>query len=508
MGCTNSIEEKKFQRTEKRRVTQSKNKDIRKNYEFISMLGNGSFGKVRLYRDKNYKELLFAIKTLKKEGISSYHFKALKKEVDILSNMDHPNIVKYFGIFEDDHFIHIVMEYLKGHDLSKMISLKNYTDFGENQIGQIIHQLLKALSFIHSKKIIHRDIKPENILFSDKRNLFSLKLIDFGLATFSEQEKKTVGTPLYMSPEMIDGNGTYVSDIWSVGVIVYQMLTGKLPFQGDDKDNNELLYQNIKKEKYNLENLNEIDCSQDIKDFIEKALQKDIKLRMNVEEALNHPWIKKFRETSLDPSLLNEDTIQLFINFSKKPALQKEIYYFLAKICNEADITKYKNIFNFFDINNKGALSKDDLKNGLEKNKIEIDEETLEIIFKGLAFHNGEKISYSEFLSAMVSSKEFNKEEKIESVFNLLKENEQNKNYITYDSLENAAKALKLNINKERIRHCFKKLNGYISLDKFHKLILDEVNDNTISDDLNYLETVTNTNKSKRFSRLSSKKGN
>ena len=429
MGCTNSIEEKKFQRTEKRRVTQSKNKDIRKNYEFISMLGNGSFGKVRLYRDKNYKELLFAIKTLKKEGISSYHFNALKKEVDILSNMDHPNIVKYFGIFEDDHFIHIVMEYLKGHDLSKMISLKNYTDFGENQIGQIIHQLLKALSFIHSKKIIHRDIKPENILFSDKRNLFSLKLIDFGLATFSEQEKKTVGTPLYMSPEMIDGNGTYVSDIWSVGVIVYQMLTGKLPFQGGDKDNNELLYQNIKKEKYNLENLNEIDCSQDIKDFIEKALQKDIKLRMNVEEALNHPWIKKFRETSLDPSLLNEDTIQLFINFSKKPALQKEIYYFLAKICNEADITKYKNIFNFFYINNKGGLEKIDLKEGLEKNNINIDEDTLDIIFDGLDFHNNGKIYYSEFLAAMVSSKDFNKEEKIKSVFNLLRENEQNNNY-------------------------------------------------------------------------------
>ena len=94
--------------------------------------------------------------------------------------MDHPNIVKYFGIFEDDFFIHIVMEYLKGQDLCKIISLKNYTDFGENNMGQIIHQLLKALSFIHSKNIIHRDIKPENILFSDKRNLFSLKLIDFG----------------------------------------------------------------------------------------------------------------------------------------------------------------------------------------------------------------------------------------------------------------------------------------------------------------------------------------
>ena len=509
MGCTNSEEEKdkpNFKRQNKRRVTESKNKDIRKNYEFISMLGNGTFGKVRLYRDKNYKELLFAIKTLKKEGISSYQFNLLKREVDILSNMDHPYIVKYFGIFEDEHFIHIVMEYLKGHDLSKIISLKDYNDFNENQMGQIIHQLLKALSFIHSKNIIHRDIKPENILFSDKRNIFSLKLIDFGLATFSEQEKKIVGTPMYMSPEMIDGNGTYVSDIWSVGVVVYQMITGKLPFDGGEGDDNQILYEHIKTKEYNKEKLNNVKCSEDVMDFIDKALQKDIKKRMTVEEALNHPWIKKFNINSLDPSLINNDSIQLFLNFSKKPALQKEIYYFLAKISNENDIAIYKNIFNFFDMNNKGALSKEDLKEGLEKNKIKIDEETLDIIFDGLDFHNSGKIYYSEFLAAMVSSKDFNKEEKIISVFNLLRENEQNDNYITYDSLENAAKALNLNINKERIKHCFKKLNGYISLEKFQILILDDNSEEKMSDIINYMPTISNGDKLKKNHTLTRKK--
>ena len=509
MGCTNSEEEKdkpNFKRQNKRRVTESKNKDIRKNYEFISMLGNGTFGKVRLYRDKNYKELLFAIKTLKKEGISSYQFNSLKREVDILSNMDHPYIVKYFGIFEDEHFIHIVMEYLKGHDLSKIISLKDYNDFNENQMGQIIHQLLKALSFIHSKNIIHRDIKPENILFSDKQNIFSLKLIDFGLATFSEQEKKIVGTPMYMSPEMIDGNGTYVSDIWSVGVVVYQMITGKLPFDGGEGDDNQILYEHIKTKEYNKEKLNNVKCSEDVKDFIDKALQKDIKKRMTVEEALNHPWIKKFNINSLDPSLINNDSIQLFLNFSKKPALQKEIYYFLAKISNENDIAIYKNIFNFFDMNNTGALSKEDLKEGLEKNKIKIDEETLDIIFDGLDFHNSGKIYYSEFLAAMVSSKDFNKEEKIISVFNLLRENEQNDNYITYDSLENAAKALNLNIYKERIKHCFKKLNGYISLEKFKKLILDDNSEEKMSDSINYMPTISNGDKLKKNHTLTRKK--
>ena len=501
MGCTNSEEDhdkSQIRRQNKRRVTESKNKDIRKNYEFISMLGNGSFGKVRLYRDKNYKELLFAIKTLKKEGITSYHFSLLKQEVDILSNMDHPNIVKYFGIFEDDYFIHIVMEYLKGQDLSKIISLKNYTDFNENQMGQIIHQLLKALSFIHSKNIIHRDIKPENILFSDKRNIFSLKLIDFGLATFQEQEKKTAGTPMYMSPEMVDGNGTYVSDIWSVGVVVYQMVTGKLPFDGGENDENQILYEHIKNDEYNKEKLNNVECSDDVKDFIDKALQKDIKKRMTVQEALNHPWIKKFNVNSLDPSLLNENTIQLLLNFSKKPALQKEIYYFLAKISNENDIAIYKNIFNFFDMNNKGGLSKNDLKEGLEKNKIDIDEDTLDIIFDGLDFHNNGKIYYSEFLAAMVSSKDFNKEEKIISVFNLLKENEQNNNYITYDSLENAAKALNLNINKERIKHCFKRLNESINLEKFQKIILDEVSEEQMEENINNMPTISNGCKPKK----------
>ena len=501
MGCTNSEEDhdkSQIRRQNKRRVTESKNKDIRKNYEFISMLGNGSFGKVRLYRDKNYKELLFAIKTLKKEGITSYHFSLLKQEVDILSNMDHPNIVKYFGIFEDDYFIHIVMEYLKGQDLSKIISLKNYTDFNENQMGQIIHQLLKALSFIHSKNIIHRDIKPENILFSDKRNIFSLKLIDFGLATFQEQEKKTAGTPMYMSPEMVDGNGTYVSDIWSVGVVVYQMVTGKLPFDGGENDENQILYEHIKNDEYNKEKLNNVECSEDVKDFIDKALQKDIKKRMTVQEALNHPWIKKFNVNSLDSSLLNENTIQLLLNFSKKPALQKEIYYFLAKISNENDIAIYKNIFNFFDMNNKGGLSKNDLKEGLEKNKIDIDEDTLDIIFDGLDFHNNGKIYYSEFLAAMVSSKDFNKEEKIISVFNLLKENEQNNNYITYDSLENAAKALNLNINKERIKHCFKRLNESINLEKFQKIILDEVSEGQMEENINNMPTISNGCKPKK----------
>ena len=442
MGCSNTNEEPKFQRSNKRRVTQSKNKDIRKSYEFISMLGNGSFGKVRLYRDRNYKDLLFAIKTLKKEGIPPYQFNLLKSEVTILSNLDHPNIVKYFGTFEDESYIHIVMEYLKGHDLDKIITLKKYTGFDEKNMCQIIQQLLKALSFIHSKNIIHRDIKPENILFSNKKNYSSLKLIDFGLATFSKQDHKSVGTPFYMSPETIEGNSCVLSDIWSVGVIVYQMLTGKLPFETDEKNSNEELYKKIKNDDYNKEYLDDIDCSEEAKDFIDKSLQKDISLRLTTQEALNHPWIHKFCEKKNETDLVNNDSIKILLEFARKTPLQKEIYYFIAKVSNENDIATLKKFFNQFDINNMGSLTYEEIKEGFQRNGLEIEEDILEEIFEGLDFHKVGKINYSNFLSAMVSSHNYQKDEKLESVFNLLKENETQ--YITFESLLNAMKALNL----------------------------------------------------------------
>ena len=318
----------------KRRVIQPVNTDIRKNYEFISMLGHGAFGKVRLYRDKNYKDLLFAIKTLKKEGIPQYQFNLLKSEVSILSDLDHPNIVKYFGTFEDDYYIHILMEYLKGHDLNKIIALKKYTKFEEKDMAKIIEQLLKALSFIHSKQIVHRDIKPENILFNNKKDYSTLKLIDFGLAT-TKRDKKHVGTPLFMSPEMVNGESCPKSDIWAVGIIVYLMLTGTYPFKvdQDDENNNEenndnsnnILYEKIKKKDYDRNIL--LDFSPEVQDFIDGCLNKSINNRFDSQECLSHPWIKK-NCTINDINIIGNEEKNILFDFIKKSILQKEIYYF------------------------------------------------------------------------------------------------------------------------------------------------------------------------------------
>ena len=475
MGCSESPKTDEKSKTEKlkNRISQSKNVDVRKNYEFIMMLGNGAYGKVRLYRDRNYKELLFAIKTLKKEGIPQYQFQLLKSEVNILSNLDHPNIVKYFGVFEDDYYVHIVMEYLKGYDLYKIITLKKYTGFDEKDMCEIILQLLKALSFIHSQNIIHRDIKPENILFANKRDYTSLKLIDFGLATNSKKDTKSVGTPFYMAPEMIDGSSHPQSDIWSVGIIVYLMLTGKYAFEAKKDEN---LYDKIKNDEIDMEPLDESECSEEAKDFIKKCLKKNYQERMTTAECLEHAWINKFC-IKKNSNLLNDDTVDTLLDFANKNALQKEIYYFIAKISSENDINKLKQFFNQLDVDNSGTLTIEEVEKAFKEIDIDITDEELKLIWDGLDFHKDGQVNYSEFLAAMVSSYNFQKEEKLWSVFNLFKEGNKNKNYITYDSLFNAAKALNLNINESEIKKCFEKYNEEIDFEKFKKLILDSENE-------------------------------
>ena len=361
------------------------------------------------------------------------------------------------------------MEYLKGYDLYKIIALKKYTGFDEKDICEIIYQLLQALSFIHNQNIIHRDIKPENILFASKKDYSTLKLIDFGLSVYMNKSKSIVGTPYYMAPEMTEGHSYPQSDIWSLGVIVYLSLTGKYPFEAKDNEN---LFQIIKTKEINLEPLNESDCSDEGKDFIIKCLTKDYNKRMTTSECLNHAWITKFC-IKKNSNLINSDTVDTLLDFAKKNALQKEIYYFLAKISTEKDLEKLKNFFMQLDVDNSGTLTRDEIEKAFKEIDIGITEEELKQIWEGLDFHQDGQINYSEFLAAMVSSFNFQKEEKLWSVFNLFKENSGNKNYITYESLNNAAKALNLNINENEIKKCFEKYNEEIDFETFKKLIMN-----------------------------------
>lgn len=474
MGCGTSNETKEKEvENKKKQVSQFSNYNIKKNFEFISMLGNGAFGKVRLYRDKNYKELLFAIKTMKKKGIDKNSFQLLKTEVKILSELDHPNIVKYFGTFEDEYYIHILMEFLRGYDLYKIISLKDYTGIDEKEMSNIIYYLLKALLFIHSKNIVHRDLKPENILFSNKDDYSTLKLIDFGLATniltIQEKKKSVVGTPYYMSPEIIDGNFNEKTDIWSLGIVLHQMLTGKFPFE---PNKNEDLFQVIKTKKFDPELLYKADCSEEVIDLVQKTLEKDPSKRLSTQQCLEHPWITKYFVKN-NSHLINNQTISTLKDFSKKTALQKEIYFFIAKISSEKEILELKRLFNELDEDNSGILTISEINQAFSQ--IGIDKNDLQMIWDGLDFHKDGKINYTEFLAAMVSSYTFEKEEKIWSVFCYFKENNPNDDYISVESLLKSAKALNLTLDEKEIRKNFDKLEDKrLNFEDFKKIILGD----------------------------------
>ncbi len=148
----------------------------------------------------------------------------LQTEVDILSQLDHPNVLKIFEIFDEDDCIYLVLELLAGGELFDRIVEKE--SYSEKEAAETIRPLVDALRYCHQLGIIHRDLKPENILYQSEEDSSIIKITDFGLARFVQNELATTacGTPNYVAPEIIAGQGYGKEvDIWSIGVIIYIM---------------------------------------------------------------------------------------------------------------------------------------------------------------------------------------------------------------------------------------------------------------------------------------------
>lgn len=342
----------------------SKLTDYKTKYEFVSILGNGGFGKVRLYRDRNCPDLKYAIKTLKKDFLNTHNIQSMIQEVQIINSLDHPNIVKYFETY-DDYYLHIVIEYIPRDSLFKIISNRKVNGFTEKNAAEIISHLFKSISFVHSNKIVHRDIKPENILFSVKGNYKSLKLIDFGLSTsLATKDKYRVGSPYYMAPEMLVGRYDYATDMWSIGVILFVMMTGNYPFPGKDQQE---VFQNIKKGVYDVRILEKNKASEEVKDLIKNLLVHDINKRIPIDHALKHPWFQKFLSLSESDRVIDNDILDSISRFAKSNILQKEILFYLAKISNDTEISKLKQAFLQIDVDKSGTIDAKELFEVFEK---------------------------------------------------------------------------------------------------------------------------------------------
>ena len=448
----------------------SKQTDYKKKYEYIQMLGCGAFGKVRLYVDRQCKSFRYAIKTLKKDYFNKHILDSIEREVDILRSLDHPNIVKYFETYEDDHFIHIVMEYIPGDNLFKLITNKKYFKFTEKEICQLITCLLKAVLFLHHNNIVHRDIKPENILFSVPGDFNALKLIDFGLSIQknAKNENRRVGTPYYMSPEMIHGNFVYESDMWSIGVILFIMVTGKQPFRAHDKEG---VFEKILNGKYDKKSLEKSKCSIELKDLIKKTLVKDYKKRISVESALQHKWFSLFEDNKNNFQVIDQDILDSLQNFQYTNILQKETFYYLAKLSNDKEILKLKKAFEIIDKDNSGEIEYEEIPKIFEDLGIQASEQELKNIFNSLDFHCDGKVNYSEFLAGTISSLKIYKDDKLFSAFKYFDVNDEG--YITSESILSALKASNVAVDEISLIDYFNKRKlKKINFEQFKTLVL------------------------------------
>ena len=260
-----------------------------KDYTEIKLLGSGSFATVKLVKN-NYTGMIRAMKIIKKKynyDSSDENDLDILNEINILKQIDHPNVVKIFEFYNSDDAFYLITEYCEGGELFKLISQKKILT--EIQCAYIMYQVLSAIKYCHKMKIMHRDLKPENILIykhNKEKDFFDVKICDFGTSQVfkkGEWQSQPCGSVYYVAPEVIYKKFNSKCDLWSCGVIMFMLLSNKAPFGGrNDKD----IIQNVLSGTYNKNFLK--NCSETTLDLISKLLEKDYKLRINADDSMKH----------------------------------------------------------------------------------------------------------------------------------------------------------------------------------------------------------------------------
>jgi serum/glucocorticoid-regulated kinase 2 len=284
-------------------------------FSTLSVIGKGSYAKVLLVR-KNDTKQLYAMKVLKKENVEKKNQeKHVKVERAILSEIDHPFVIKFKGSFQNDKKLFFILEYCPGGELFNLLAKKRR--FSEDQTRFYAAQIVLAIEHLHSMDIVYRDLKPENVLIDDRGYI---RITDFGLSRTNVNDangaKSICGTPEYLAPEIVMRleYGKAV-DWWTVGSIIYEMLVGAPPFY---VENRQELFERIKFDtpKYPSS------LSPNAKGLIEALLKKDPARRLGTTSKVrDHPWFEdvnwhalyeKKYEAPFVPKINNESDLQHF----------------------------------------------------------------------------------------------------------------------------------------------------------------------------------------------------
>jgi len=342
-------------------------------------IGKGGFGEVWKVTCKQTKKV-FVIKVMNKKSIIEQKLvDQINREIEIMYKVDHPHIVKLINHFEDEESFYLIMNYASKGQLYTL--LKKYSRFDEKTAAQYIRELISAIKYLHSfdPPIIHRDIKPENILLDEN---YRIKLADFGWSNYynSDEIRKTYcGTPEYLSPEMLKKQGHDTSiDIWSIGILLFELLSGHSPFGGSSQE--ELFY-NIKKHKV----LWPSDFPIEAKSLVALILKQNPKDRVTLDQINDHVWFTTI--PGIKPALVNKEMdsktmLESHLVLSLRPG--EEVVSLTKKVKSQKFESNEKNLNdNNSDIKNEeiDILKKEIIqyKQKLEKINLDISKYTAEI---------------------------------------------------------------------------------------------------------------------------------
>lgn len=293
MGCGKSKGESKDQLTSLKGTNHRGNEeDIRDKYDLGDILGSGSFGQVRSakLRELGSTEVR-AVKMIERDDQDGeWSNQAMfVREVELLQQIKHTNIIRYYDFYEDPHFLYVVMELCSGGEVfQKILELKRFAETDASAIGR---QMLSAIAYIHQLSICHRDIKAENFMFAENSISSPLKMIDFGMATkFTPTQVLTelCGSPHYLSPELIGQKYNQSADLWAFGVLLYLLMYGRYPYDGKSpQDIMTKILMNVIDFTHTKAKLSETAI-----DFLKRLLERNPRKRITAEEALQHSWLQ------------------------------------------------------------------------------------------------------------------------------------------------------------------------------------------------------------------------
>ncbi|XP_072469866.1 myosin light chain kinase, smooth muscle isoform X3 [Notamacropus eugenii] len=277
-------------------------------YDIEERLGSGKFGQVfRLVEKKTGK--IWAGKFFK--AYSAKDKENIRQEIDIMNCLHHPKLVQCVDAFEEKANIVMVLEIVSGGELFERIIDEDF-ELTERECIKYMKQISEGVEYIHKQGIVHLDLKPENIMCVNKTGT-RIKLIDFGLARKLENAgslKVLFGTPEFVAPEVINYEPiSYATDMWSIGVICYILVSGLSPFMGDN-DNETLA--NVTSATWDFDDEAFDEISDDAKDFISNLLKKDMKNRLDCTQCLQHPWLMKDTK-NMEAKKLSKDRMKKYM---------------------------------------------------------------------------------------------------------------------------------------------------------------------------------------------------